>query len=186
MARSALFTNPEAWTPPYYELDLELGTDDDDELVDAARVLWNHPDLDGPYADNTRDPADQTVVDPAVLADDVNATTKVYGLATPPDGARVPCGSLVTRFDEGGTVLLLFFPVGGLDLVYGVDFARPEYWGPWASGFDAWLEDVARFVHIRSPIAFASIAEEGVGVTQPGLRRLVPTERGDLRWDNGR
>jgi hypothetical protein len=198
VATQVSFTGEDVWHGSFYELAMELGEHPEERIEAAATALWSHPSLDGPYADRSREPDAQPKVPPSLVVDaDMNHG---YGLATLPDGNRLPCLSVVVResSDGGSDWLDLCFPTGALCEVYDLYGSAPDYvdpsWRPWAEPLDLWFAEIARTVYRETPFRLGLIGEEVSGMfcaldlaakgiaNEPMRPLLVPDEDGSLLW----
>jgi hypothetical protein len=86
------FTIPDVWSGGYYELELYLGPPSEANIRAALHAVWQHPALEGPFADRDKEPSDQ-----AIVATD--AETEHYGLFgfTQIGGVRIPCETFVVN-----------------------------------------------------------------------------------------
>jgi hypothetical protein len=167
-----LFTPDERWSGGHYELEMELGPRSDERLVAALRAVWAHPALEGPYADRKREPSEQPLADPVSGLDEHFA-----GVATLPDGSRVPCATVSSRLapEQAGGIhqedsLNLYLPVAGLAAVWphigrfpfpepadenDPEFPFPDNWRrvddrPWQEGLEEWFAGIGRSVFEHS------------------------------------
>jgi hypothetical protein len=186
-----IFTAPGAWSGGFYTLALEyelfdLHTDD------AVRRLWQHPALEGCYASRDQEPEDQ----PRIPAEFNDPRTHLYGVATLPGGAKVPCGCLLWLFGEHPDWIELYIPMAALEKVYPTG-AFP-YEGPageaWQQEVDDWFAVIARHVYRGYPFQMAAIGFEvntpdlsAAKVRSEGMKAfgvssyLLPSEKG-LAW----
>ena len=191
--------HPEAWTGGGYEVRMELPRLGMVARRALLRRLWRHPALDGPYLSagsvalgaplRTWARADlNTLALPSCL----------WGQATLPGGAQTTFSTYTFTY-EAKTWLYFGLPLGGLNSLAGLpvgafpfEDGRPL---DWRAEVDAWLCDVARWVHAAHPVRLAlvgwidshddptaaSVAADGV----PDERWegfLVPGEGGGLDW----
>ncbi len=78
----------------------------------AFAELWEHPALDGPYGDRSREPEDQPKLTMETARDEDYAAA---GVATLPDRSRVPCATWTYAGDGS---LDFWIPLGSLSEVW--------------------------------------------------------------------
>lgn len=173
------FTESDAWAAPFFELHVEVGAHPESvpKVLGAIETLWQHPTLDGPYADRFANPSQQ-----AKVREITPELLDTYGVSRLPDGNRVPCGAIAQipdlalalglpeelqkRMDYGPNPLSpdpdsFVFYLPTLERLYGVDW--------WDEALDeriersivSWLGELASYVYERVPFEFAVIGAEG-------------------------
>jgi hypothetical protein len=156
-----------AWHHSVYELFIELGPSSDARLLRALELLWQHPALDGPYADRAREPRDQPRVDLSGALE-FDRGGDWHGVLTLDDGARVACKAWLLRRDNGEYWLSFFVPLGSLFRVWpqaapfpfvdsDADMAQHV---AWQERLEALLVDIAQLVFAELPFEFAVIGHE--------------------------
>jgi hypothetical protein len=195
-----LFTGEDTWLGSFYELAIELGPRSDERLAQASEALWRHQSIDGPYAKNDVEPADQPKVAASLIIDSNDHATHLHGVATLPDGIKIACGCLAVREEESQIDWFDFYiPWGALETAYEIDYdayqtGSFETWRHWAEPLDSWFAEIGRTIYDEVPFALALIGEEASGMTYasevatrggPGEKdypMLLPDETGKLNW----
>jgi hypothetical protein len=181
-----LFTAHGQWDGGYYELEIELGSRSAERLLAALEALWGHPALDGPYADQEREPDEQ-----ARVAASTGASASLFGVATLPGGARVPCrsgavGPPIEDLEPWRNDSLDFsVPAGGLGAAWpetaGLPFGDGVDDRAWQEPLEEWFADIGRAVFERVEFRVGWICfETGVVDEEEWGRWLsdgVPAER---------
>lgn len=185
-----LFTLPDAWSGGFYMLAIEFEPFDL-RTEPAVTRLWQHPSLLGCYYERDKEPEEQPR-----LAPDPAHEGHLYGIATLPNGSRVPCGSLLWRFGANPDWLEFYIPTGSLATAYPIGAFPFEYQRnfAWQHEIDEWLASVARYVYEAFPFQVAVIGFEvdlpnlsavrlqGEGVPEKRFESyLLPTAQG-LQW----
>jgi hypothetical protein len=186
------YFDPEYWaTGSYYDLYVAFGPGPVERFEAALAALWSHPDLDGPYGDNTVEPSDQEKVSANEGVCDANWTPDLYGVATLPDGNKLACGSLVRWWKGAPEGLDFYISMNVLETVYPVEYPQDESWDAWAGPLDDWLLDLARWVFQAVPFLAATVGEEvgsdldaqlESGLQERWMGVLAPAANGELRW----
>jgi hypothetical protein len=179
-SKTGLFTVPGAWSGGHYEIATELGGRSDVRAALALDRLWSYRALQGCYLIKDREPTTQEPVNLHEHLED-----HWYGIATLPNGQRVPCGSSLCRFDNASDWMLFYLPLASLGNVYpvgGYPFAEDSDKAEWRSELDNWLIGIAKHVFQDFPfhlalvgfeVEFASISSERIHITG------IPKERFD-------
>jgi len=135
----------------------------------------------------------------------------MYGVATLPDGNRVPCAcrdfrdwSLLRPAKDLDDEFSFYIPFGALDIVYSIDWGanhpNPGTWRNWAAPLEEWFADIAQTIYRAVPFRLAAIGEEAGCVMptasqiaaaggperfreqSPLMSCLFPAEDGSLKW----
>ncbi len=190
-----LFTRPGAWDGGGYDLSLVYGPGSARLLGAAFAELWEHPALDGPYGDRSREPEDQPKLTMETARDEDYAAA---GVATLPDRSRVPCATWTYAGDGS---LDFWIPLGSLSEVWPhvgpypfLDEDETEDVAAWQEPLDGWLADVACSVFARAPYRYGAIGFELGGLSSDVRRRRrwatngPPRRRGEtfIRVENAR
>jgi len=189
------FTDPDAWHGSAYDLFIHFGALSDVRLVEIIARLWEHPLLDGPFLDKTREPAEQAVADHASLS---NEPGKSYGTMELPEGLVV-AGTFASRdlaaepgSGSGDAWLTFWVPLGSLLRVWpevapypfldSEDDAKRHV--DWQQRLEELLAGIARHIFDSAPFRYAIIGHE-LEVTDEDLERWSTwrEEMPDERWD---
>jgi hypothetical protein len=181
------FASEENWCGGHYQLEVDLGSPSDERLAGALQALWSHPSLEGCYLNRGQELKDQPRVDPAQHSGEGH----LYGTATLPGGARVPCGTYVCRLqdEEDGPVVRdlfsLYVPLGSASRAYPVGaypFSDIDRAAEWRVPLDRWLVDLGRFVYerVRFQLALIGFEVDFPNVSAATIQRNgLPAERYD-------
>ncbi len=175
-AHPSTFRSPEAWSGGHYELAILLGEHDDDRASSAAMRLWSHPLIDGPYASKRELSETQHRVDPVQVLE-----RGLYGTADLTPGIRVPCGSVLTRFDDGSDWIQLYLPMGSISAWFRTDgfpFDSDDQRQRWEDDLDSWLIEVAKhvFAGTRFELALVGFEVDIVRFSKAKMREFVLPE----------
>jgi hypothetical protein len=146
------FGHADAWNGGYYELAIELGPRSDERLAAAHAAIWRYPSIEGCYAERHVEPEAQARLTP----DSKDLVGGEYGggylgIATLPDGKRLPAGTFIVRENGGPDWLGFFVPMGAMALAYrdvgAFPFIAPETGTrAWREPLDTWLADLGQAV----------------------------------------
>jgi hypothetical protein len=186
-----LFTNDHTWSGGFYEIVFRL--DESEDPQQALSSLWSHPQLEGCYSDRNREPGQQEKVSPVGSGDQHHW----YGLATLPSQEQCAAGSLWTHFENTGTWLTFYIPLGSLGKAYPIGafpFSGPSTHSPksWMLDVNDWLKGIAEgiFPRLQFSLALIGFEVEYLQVLEQ-LRSGIPAERwegilvveeGQLTW----
>lgn len=106
------FSDPDAWAGGYIELVVVLGSRSSQEVHDAYHAVWKWPYLEGPCADRTLEPSEQSLA-PATLEGSLCG----YGYAEVPNGMTVACMTNIMTFEDVSW-LEAAIPLGSLSRAY--------------------------------------------------------------------
>lgn len=175
-----LFLRPDAWTGGFLELAIQLGARSDARLLAALESLWGHPDVEGCYETRDIEPERQTPLSPDLRSNGQH----LYGIASMPNGSRVPCGTCVIRETDGGPDWLDFYlPMGSLGLAYPVGaypFIQEDLGvGPWLAEVEDWLAAIGTRTFLAVDFQLAIIGHEVLGTVDAVSLQAqgVPAER---------
>lgn len=158
---SALFTDAYTWAGGFYGLAIELGPRSDERLQAALEAIWRHDGLDGCYGNRDAEPSNQPRIAPTL-------ETRLFGVATMPNGQQVACGTIIVREDEGPDWLCFSLPLGALNTAYdvgGYPFGGGSSSHSWREPLDDWLAWIAAAVFAATPFQLALIGHEVSGAT---------------------
>ena len=179
-SQTDLFTVPNAWSGGHYEIAVELGVRSDDRAAVALGRLWSYPALQGCYLTKDTELTTQQPVSPHGHLEDY-----LYGIATLPNGQRVPCGSSLCRFENESDWMLFYLPLASLEKIYpvgGYPFAEDNNKVEWRSELDDWLTRIARHVFQTSLFQLALVGFE-VEIADISSERIcatgIPKERSE-------
>jgi hypothetical protein len=161
-AMTEIFQPPERWYGGWYELAIQVGPHGNDAALRALlELIWNRPELTGPYASQKTEPDAQPI---AAIAPDARHYYGCLQLAH----KRLACGTYVVQEDcepGGSDWVLLYVPVqeaewklGGNGI--GDDFSRPAL-APLAD----YYATVADMAYREYPFAMALAGWEVSGST---------------------
>jgi hypothetical protein len=165
----------------FYELDIELGTRNDDRLQRALDALWRHAGVDGCFR---RLPGSKEVV-PRTLAS-LERHGHLNGIVLLPSRQRTVCGVVAVREETGTDWLDFYLPLAALgraDARIGA-FPFGDDGGPtslsWRSALDEWLVSIARDVYAEVPFQLALVGFEVPGAicSEELAEQGVPDARG--------
>ena len=194
-----LAAHPEAWTGGGYEVQIEMPRLGVTARRALLRCLWRHAALDGPYL--RAGSAAVGAPPPTWTRADLKRLSPpglLYGRATLAGGAQTTCSAYLWS-DDTATWLTVGLPLGGLAALAGLPVgAFPFDDGlplDWRADLDAWLCDVARWVHAAHPVRLALVGwtdghddVTAAGVAADGVPDerwvgfLVPGADGTLDW----
>lgn len=145
-----LFTDPDRWTGGSFDFLVYFGHASDEELRRTIQVLWQHPSLQGPYANQYREPSEQQMID--VMREE-ETPCQLIGVATLPNGIEVAAKHWVIT-DDDGCWLYFGVPMGSLGTAYSVGAYPFNDGSPadWTVPVSQWLLSVA--VHVFEAVAF--------------------------------
>lgn len=162
MASADEWDDDENWAGGFYELCVVLGAADDGDLDRAVRSLWRAAGVQGC---RVRMAAGAGFADVELGAAVLRQHGHVHGTLALPSGARVVCGSFLSRCEDIDTVEL-YLPLGALARVDARIGGYPfgERSGveslTWRAGLDQWLAEVAAAVYTDVPFQRAVIGFE--------------------------
>ena len=146
-----------------FDLEIELGETNDSRLRDARSKLWEHRSLVGCYMESEgRD----SKIDwsTQIVPDKCSFESRLFGVATTPNGIELPCYSLVLRYGDGVDRLSLSIPFGALELAYGTDVYENRAPAPtelsWLFSVSDWFADIGDFVFSSVRYRYALIGDE--------------------------
>lgn len=179
MKLNLLFTDKDAWNGGFYELAIELPPEV--EIKDALTRLWSHASLEGSYARNDIEPADQDILSYSQLKTEGH----LYGVATFPNGKPCACGSISSTFEDERW-LTLYLPLSSLANVYPVhaypfgdeNSPSPEVW---LREVNEWMKDIA--LHVFELMKFP-LAMIGFEMTFYGISDEIMKNIPDDRWNS--
>jgi hypothetical protein len=152
----------ENWTGGFYELCLVLGPADDGILDRAVRSLWRAAGVQGC---RIRAAGRAGFAEVELSAAVLHQHGHVHGTLALPSGARIVCGSFLSRYDDIDT-LEFYLPLGALARVdrriggYPFDERSGVESLTWRAGLDQWLADVAGVIYTDVPFQRALIGFE--------------------------
>lgn len=146
------FTAPDTWHGGFYELAMQYGPHADQDLEAGLRAIWQRLDLEGGYLRSDIEPSQQQRVAPSLAIQ--LSSGHVYGIATLPDGVRVPCGTVVVREEGGDDWLDFYVPLGALADAYpvgGYPFEERAASREWREPLQNWLASIGHSVFAQAP-----------------------------------
>lgn len=135
MTSPAAFRDQTNWSGGYYELAMEVGSNDDAQLQAILSALWFAADVHGCFGQRDSEPEEQDPV-PCTVGS-LTEFGHLRGRVRLPTGQLVVCGCVAIRGgDESGDWLDFYVPVGALDhagLAYwdGQSFFRSDVMDDW-------------------------------------------------------
>ena len=162
-----VFTNPDNWAGGFYELALEFSPSSAVTLDQALQTLWHQETLVGCYAEHNNVPSHQRCVLPSLQA--IEELGHLFGLATLPNGATVPCGCYIVREDDASDWLNFYIPMGVLSVVYNVQgfpFSSEHSTSQsdeWRIQVDSWLLALSQSIYAHNHFALGLIGFEVSG-----------------------
>jgi hypothetical protein len=160
MARPDDLDFEENWNRGFYELAFQMGPRDDARLAAGLARLWQAAGAEGPYRREYQ-PISYEPVDLSLEA--LETYGHLLGTVRLPNGTRVVCGALATRFDDGDDWLELYLPMGALAETDQRIGAFPFEWPrgssslEWRLPLDQWLADIAAQVYLQVPFELGLI-----------------------------
>lgn len=118
-----------------------LGSCSVKHLHDAYHAVWKWPYLQGPYADRTVEPSEQSLASPTL-----EGPLCGYGYAEVPNGMQVAFLANIMTFEDNSSWLEAAIPTGSLGMAYpigGFPFGRSAT-EPWAQEVYRWLYQLAQ------------------------------------------
>lgn len=177
---SDYFTNKDNWLGGYYELALETGVRSNELLAAGIKALWQYPALKGCYLEQDREPDDQPRVEPGFDGEH----TKLFGIATLPNGRKAACGTIAFAFEDGrGDLLLFYLPMAALGHAYpvgGYPFNEGEVaCKAWQKPVDSWLAEIGKHVNQEIQIKLGVIGFEACSTVdaQEVMQKGMPEQR---------
>jgi hypothetical protein len=184
MGSAGVLTSKDSWRGGHYGIEIDLGLPSEERLAAAVEVLWSRPFVEGCYLNRNLEPTSQMRVDPRHHTNEGH----LYGTATLPRGASVPCGSCVCRLENEAEVLTrdlvsFYIALGSLHKIYPVEgypFSDVARAAEWKRPLDAWLVETGPFVYerFRFRIALVGFEVDFPKVTAEAVEREgVPSDR---------
>lgn len=169
------YLDDENWRGSFYELSLELDSSGDDSTVlRALQVLWNQPELRGPWVEKSSfglDPNPVTVSTEGV---------RLYGCLTLDDGVELGCASYVVRAQGEPDWLDLSIPTGMLSLRYSASYPLDLATTPGLAQLERQLVKISARIFDAVPIRLGLLGEEASGLTSAAELTVADCERGGL------
>ena len=174
------FTDPDVWTGGFYELVLELPSQDDLTTANALATLWGGPQLSGCFARNDIEPTQQV----ALTLNSLPIEGHLYGIATLNDEQRCVCGTYTIHFENEGRWLGIYMPMSALARIYSLDgypfgTATPQLERTLKTT-NEWFYTIAEEMYKRIPFTFGVIGfEPDFTTAKMQVAQGIP----EVRWD---
>jgi hypothetical protein len=178
-----MFTEPDTGSGGDFTLAIELGPRSDQRLRDAVSALWKHPTLLGCYLDPGKELTQQT----RVVAASQPLESRLFGIATMPNGCKVGCYSYIIRFDGGTDWLYFAIPLGSLGTAYPSG-AYPLDDGSsvdWVLPVSDWFKEIGASVFDSVAFRLGLVGFEADYPTPQGVDSMKIQRDGvpERRWD---
>lgn len=177
------FTRTDVWYGGFFELAIEVGSRSDEQLLAVLKAIWSHPNVDGCYLRVDVEPDQQTPLVP-----EMNHVKEggyhLRGLANMPNNILIPCGTVAIRETSGIDWLVLYLPMGSLDIAYPVEaypfVEETSDHDVWIAAIEKWFNDIAQHVFMHLPYKLALIGFEvsGHAYASDIASNGIPDERG--------
>ena len=184
-----VFTAPDAWKGGYYELLICPLAHFPEVPCSALKALWTFPSLRGCYLRRDLSPSAQARVTPC----ERGTEERLYGVATLPNQRLVSCGSYETIAHSDNLHWIGFYlPLGSLTEAYPIGsypFGSTDRVSEWMPEINAFLADIARWIHEKVPISIAVVGfEVNLANVSPEKIRTqgIQLERNEgILWNDG-
>jgi hypothetical protein len=170
----------DTWSGGFYEICFRIP--ESMTAPEALSALWSHTDLEGCYADRSREPDQQDKRFPT----DSDYEGHWYGVATLPNRKQCAAGSFWGEYGDAGVWLTFYIPLASLGSACSIGayplkvLATPDP-HDWMFEVNSWLKKIAEdiFPLLQFSLALIGFEVEYDGQTLERLRKGIPTER----WD---
>jgi hypothetical protein len=167
------FADREQWYGSFYELGMAYPPHADEQiLMPALQMLWQHPLLTGPFVGPYSAPA--PALQATGLPTGLGGLSTQYGLLGVPQRRAIGCHVTVVMrphsapLDETASDrtawLILAIPTGMLELAYRVQYPIVGATNPWIPEFERHLVGIAETVYQSVPFDLAVIGEEATAL----------------------
>lgn len=162
MTSPAAFRDRTNWSDGYYELAIEVGSNDDARIQAVLSALWSAADVHGCFGRRDREPEEQDPVPCTV--DSLAEFGHLSGRVRLPTGLLTVCGCVAIRGgDESSDWLDFYVPLGALDKA-GVAYwdGRPFFR---SDVMDEWLAAIGTETFMSTSFSLGVIGFEVSGCT---------------------
>jgi len=169
------FTEKGIWSTDCLDLDIQFEKPDSAALLEATSTLWSHPDLQGCWLANDREPTAATRLSAPFYSDadvgtwrppDFDGPSPLYGFAMVQGRFGVPCATYL-GLGADYAFLNLSFRSPALQRLLPSEI-EPD--GPCGPATFRWLADVGQFVHDRVPIRAGVVGWEATVPKESEIR----------------
>ncbi|MBI9051154.1 MAG: hypothetical protein JEZ00_17155 [Anaerolineaceae bacterium] len=160
------FSKDEQWDGGNYELSIQLGVEDDDQIEKVLQTILSSPSIEGYYLERDKEPDEQEPV--TSVPKPYETGKQAYCLALMPNEHRIVCGVSIIREEEGFDWVNIYLPMVALSEAYpvgGYPFDKTKSSKNWQKSVDEWLAVMGKLVFANVPYSLGLIGYEVSGET---------------------